>query len=266
MELASFRDFTNRLQQNLETDARVIGLVALGSMAEQGRTPDAWSDHDFFVIIVEGAQESFRQDLSWLPDTDKIVLSIRETEHGLKVFYEEGHLLEFAVFSAADLKVARVNDYRVLLDRGEIAVQMAAIQQPEATETSFDARRAFAMVLALSFVGTGRYRRGEQLSAHAFVKFYLLHHLLPLLAHVLKEQAQTTARLDNLDPFRRFEAVFPEPAARINAALLLPIPQAALALIEIAERYARPVMAISDYPATGVQMVRSYIQRIMVQL
>ncbi|MBX3064246.1 MAG: hypothetical protein KF726_14815 [Anaerolineae bacterium] len=260
MELQNFRDFTKHLQQNLETDPRVIGLVALGSMAEQGRTPDVWSDHDFFVITVEGVQESFRQDLSWLPDSDKIVLAIRETEHGLKVFYEEGHLLEFAVFSIADLTMARVNDFRVLLDRADIAAQMAAIQQPEAAATTFDPRRAVSMVLALSFVGTGRYRRGEQLSAHAFVKFYLLHHLLPLLAHVLKDQAKTSAKLDNLDPFRRFEAVFPDAGAQINRALLLPIPQAALALIDIAEQYARP--AISDYPATAVQMVRSYIQRL----
>ena len=67
MDLERYRSFTHQLRARLESDGRVLGLVALGSMAELGRTPDVWSDHDFFVITVAGVQESFRQDLGWLP-------------------------------------------------------------------------------------------------------------------------------------------------------------------------------------------------------
>lgn len=37
MDLKFYRSFTQRLRARLESDARVLGLVALGSMAELGR-------------------------------------------------------------------------------------------------------------------------------------------------------------------------------------------------------------------------------------
>ena len=74
MQLDAFRQWTARLQANLDVDSRVIGLVLLGSSAEVSRIPDAWSDHDFFVVTVDGVQENFRTDLSGLPDAEQIVL------------------------------------------------------------------------------------------------------------------------------------------------------------------------------------------------
>ena len=98
MEPEAFRGWTARLSEGLQVDNRVIGLVMLGSSADVGRVPDQWSDHDFFVITHPGAQEAMRQDLDWLPDPDQIVLNVRETAHGLKVLYADGHLIEFAIF------------------------------------------------------------------------------------------------------------------------------------------------------------------------
>lgn len=258
MKLDAYHYFTRRLQANLEADARVTGLVALGSMAEDSRLPDAWSDHDFFVITVPDVQEDLRRDLGWLPDHDQIVLRIRETAHGLKVLYGSGHLLEFAVFDEAELATVKANDYRVLLDRAAITPIMAQISRPQQSERDYDAARDFAMVIALIYVGAGRYARGEQLSAHAFIKLYVLHHLLPLLAHLLDSENKT--RLDNLDAFRRFEQVFPQAGAEINQALLLPPLEAAQALLTVAECCARP--ALPDYPAQAVQTVRDYLERI----
>ncbi|MCL4255495.1 MAG: aminoglycoside 6-adenylyltransferase, partial [Anaerolineae bacterium] len=94
MNLTDYRNFTHTLLQNVQADPRVIGLVALGSMAEQNRTPDDWSDHDFFLVVQSGTQELFRQDTSWLPYADRIIMSIRETQHGLKVMYDMPHLIE----------------------------------------------------------------------------------------------------------------------------------------------------------------------------
>jgi len=114
MQLDAFRQWTARLQANLDGDSRVgdsrvIGLVLLGSSAEVSRIPDAWSDHDFFVVTVDGVQENFR---TGLPDAEQIVLHPRETAHGLKVLFADGHLIEFAIFDLKELRLARVNDYR----------------------------------------------------------------------------------------------------------------------------------------------------------
>jgi hypothetical protein len=258
MDLDVYHHFTRRLQAHLEGDPRVLGLVALGSMAEIARLPDAWSDHDFFVITTPGSQEMFRSDLSWLPDGDQIALRIRETAHGLKVLYGSGHLLEFAVFDETELAAVHANDYRVLMDRAAITSIMAQIASPTPPDAGYDAARDLAMVLALIYVGAGRYARGEHLSAHAFVKLYVLHHLLPLLAHLLDSEHKT--RLDTLDPFRRFEQVFPQAGADINRALLMPPLEAAQALLTLAERIAQP--ALPDYPAQAALTVRQYLQRI----
>ena len=136
MDLERYRSFTRQLRARLESDTRVLGLVAVGSMAEAGRTPDAWSDHDFFVITVPGVQESFRQDLAWLPDAERIVLKVRETAHGLKVLYEDGHLLEFAIFDEAELHLARVNDYRVLLDRAHPEAGLLQLRAKSAADAA----------------------------------------------------------------------------------------------------------------------------------
>ena len=61
----------------------VLGLVALGSMAGRDYQPDEFSDHDFFVVAEPASAEPMRQDLSWLPQADAVVLSFRETAHGL---------------------------------------------------------------------------------------------------------------------------------------------------------------------------------------
>jgi hypothetical protein len=252
MQLDAFRQWTQRLRENLMTDPRVIGLVMLGSSAEVSRLPDSWSDHDFFVITVEGVQEALRTDLSWLPDADQIVLRPRETAHGLKVLFADGHLIEFAVFDLNELRLARVNDYRVLMDKVDGAIHTTLSEIAVASgNRSFDREREVAIMLSLLVVGVGRVARGEILSGQRFIKDYALNGLLRLIAH---ELPAADSSLDNLDPFRRVEWGYPTIAAEIQRALLLePIPAAA-ALLDIAEAHLR------DLPAPAVNVVRDVIE------
>src|SRR6478752_8174366 len=127
MELAEYQGFTDSLTESLGGRPEVLGLVALGSMALRDYAPDRHSDHDFFVVTRLGAAETLRSDLSWLPDSERISFSFRETSHGLKVLYDSGHLLELAVFEPDELALARVNRYRVLLDRADVTERLAAV-------------------------------------------------------------------------------------------------------------------------------------------
>ncbi len=255
MNLNDYHQFTTVLLNNIQTDPRVIGLVALGSMAEQGRTPDNWSDHDFFVIVKTGEQESFRQNLEWLPYAEQIVMSIRETEHGLKVLYDIPHLIEFAIFDANELHGAKANDYHILMDKGDVKGIMAQIST-RSPKPNNNSQRDLLMVLALFYVGAGRYARGEKLSAHIFIKHHLLHHLLPLLINLLGYNP----KLDNLDPFRRLEQVYPDIATQINNALLLPPVSCALALLDVL--VAQTQSRITPYPTEAVDVVRAYLKGI----
>ncbi|HYO24292.1 MAG TPA: hypothetical protein VEQ85_05020 [Lacipirellulaceae bacterium] len=228
--------FTRELQGRLAADARVLGLVALGSMAARDYRPDRWSDHDFFVVVAPGTQEAMRADLAWLPGRERIVLSFRETAHGHKVLYDDGHLLEFALFDLEELSLAHVNRYRVLLDRAGIEArlrQMAAASARHGHGVASD-EALIGQFLANLLVGIGRYRRGEQLSAAQFVKTFALRHLLILFTRHLP--APQHALLDNLDPFRRFERVFPSLGAELNTILGQELPLAANALLALAQR------------------------------
>jgi hypothetical protein len=257
MNITAYNAFTQQLLDNLKPDVRVLGVVALGSMAQQSRLPDNWSDHDFFVITTTGEQENFRQALSWLPDAANIVLHVRETDHGLKVLYASGHLIEFAVFDSQELYLAKVNDYRVLYDTTDIAARLQKIARTSSYQPR-DEYRAFSLFISLLLVGAGRYARGEVLSAHRFIKELALTELLPLLVKYLPSQNRKP--LDNLDPFRRFEQVFPEVAAQLNASLLKPPLIAARELLTLADRHLRD--ALPDYPAEAVDVVYHYLDDI----
>jgi hypothetical protein len=215
--------FTEALRARLADDPRVLGLVAVGSMANRDYAPDAWSDHDFFVIAPE--PETLRNDLSWLPEPQRIALSFRETEHGVKVVYDDGHLLEFAVFDLEELAVAGVNRYRVLLDRGGVEERVAALHtEPHGDEW------LFGMFVTGALVAYGRARRGELLSASFFV-VQTLRHLTALVGDA--------PILDDLDPLRRFERAYPELGSELASIVRRSPAVAAVALLDVGERELR---------------------------
>jgi hypothetical protein len=229
------RAFTEAVRTRLSDDADVLGLVGLGSTSGQPPEPDAFSDHDLFVVTRPGAQERFRTDLGWLPDTEgPVALALRETAHGVKVLFASGHLVEFAAFEPDELSLARVNRYAVLLDRGDVAARLARVR--EATATAGAARRPderwhAGQLLTTLVIGAGRAARGERLSGHQLVRVAALGHLVTLLrAGLAGPEAEA---LDDLDPFRRLERALPEAAAAIDEALARPVIETARGLLAL---------------------------------
>src|SRR5437868_3570335 len=212
----------------------VLGVVLLGSSSGLPPLPDAHSDHDLFVVTRPGAQERFRTDLGWLPDAGAIALAFRETPHGVKVLYAGGHLVEFAAFDLDELAVARVNRYRVALDRADVAARMARVRATTAAESTRapDLGWHIGQFLTQLVVGVSRDARGERLSGHQFIRVHALGHLAVLLRSKLP--AEVAAQLDDLDAYRRFELAFPELGHELDAALRQPAAAAARTLLEIA--------------------------------
>ncbi|MFP2902809.1 hypothetical protein, partial [Corallococcus sp. 4LFB] len=164
MDTAAYQAFTMELTRRVDADGRFRGLVALGSMAARDYPPDDFSDHDFFVIAWPGHAETLRHERGWLPRAEDVALVFRETAHGLKVVYRDGHLLEFAVFDLEELSFARVNRYRVLLDKGGVTERMDARARDTAVElqrTAPDDAWLFGQWLTQVLVGMGRHARGE---------------------------------------------------------------------------------------------------------
>lgn len=242
MSPEKYRDFVAELVARLQPDPAILGLVATGSMAAIGILPDRYSDHDFWLVTTPEAAESWRADPGFLPRADEIAFAFRETAHGVKVVYRDGHLVEYAVFAPAELGLARVNRYRLLIDRGSLAARLEALRRATLAEAAgFDERRAAGELLTNLLVAANRFRRGEILSAHRLVAAGAAAHLLALLAR--HAPAERPDRQDDLDPARRFEESHPRLAARIAAALRGSPLEAARELLEIYREELAPRLA-----------------------
>jgi len=123
------------------------------------------------VITHPGTQEALRTHLDWLPEPDQIVLRPRETKHGLKVLYDDGHVIEFAVFDLQELTLARVNEYRVVFEPADASISavLRSLEAPDAPST-FDREREIEIMLMLLVIGSGRVARGEIISGGRFIK------------------------------------------------------------------------------------------------
>ncbi len=236
MDGNEYRAFTERLIGWADATPEVRGLVALGSMAGRSRVPDVWSDHDFWVVVDDGAAERLRTTHDWLPDPERIVLFFRETHHGVKAVYDDGHLVEPAIFEAEELAVTRANAYRVLVDKMDLAARMetiAASTEAEASDSQPDDEFLFGQFLTNLLVGTGRWARGERQSGRLFVKQHAVGHLLQLANRHCP--AESSGSLDNLDPHRRLEFAFPEFGERLAAILAEDVPVAAEGLLGLGQ-------------------------------
>jgi len=246
--------FIHALVEEVGADPDVLGLVLCGSSAETGRR-DQWSDHDFLLITADGTPESYRTDLGWLPESDAIAFSFRETAHGLKVLYRSGLMLEFAAFDRAEFASCALNHYSVAMDRGGIADVARDVRARSLTPRTVDRVAEFRNFLSLIYLGTGRARRGELLSANVMIRTYATEHLLRLVRDLLPADRLTS--LDALDPWRRFESADPEFAAAVDSAVARPCEDCARALVDLAAS-TMPVRW-PEYPVEDLEVVRALL-------
>jgi hypothetical protein len=246
--------FLDTLVRTAESDPRIQGLVLCGSSADTGRR-DQWSDHDFLVITDDGTPEQFRTDLSWLPDADDIAWSFRETTHGLKALYRSGLLIEFAVFDRAEFAGCVLNHASVVIDRGGIGAIADEVRGRSLAPRPVDRLSEFRLVLALVYIGTGRARRGERLSAGMFLRAYAVEHLLRLARDLLP--GDQTTQLDTLDVFRRFETADTDLAEAVDAAVRLDVEDVGRGLLAAAEQWLPPRWP--EYPPDDIAVVRGLL-------
>lgn len=225
LALAEFMFYSDALAQCAHEHEDVLGLVLVGSAADTERV-DEWSDHDFFLIVKVGVGEAMRKDLSWLPNHEDVVIAARETAHGLKVVYRNGHVLEFAVFEDPELELASVNYWAVPVDKTNITSRVQALEA-KTHGAPFEEEKEWGLFLALILIAVGRARRGEVLIAGQAIRSYYLKHVLGFVRDRRRPIAGTEGLEDNLDRFRRFERQYPDEAVRIENILQLPVEDSA---------------------------------------
>jgi len=236
MKHEAYEALTAELTAWAMSEPSVIGLVAVGSTGGVLREPDEWSDHDVLVVTIDGTANRFLDDLTWLPAAHRIAVHFVETDRGRSLIYDDGHLIELAVFDESDLEDLPLNTYRVLVDQGHIEKRLATItrQTTERVEAEdAEGTNRYHRFVKELVIGLARYGRGETLSANQRIRGPAMTILLSLIGDFLhSEQAQTR---DNLDPHRRFELAHPAHASRLNQALESPVPELADEMLRIAE-------------------------------
>ncbi len=253
--------FTQRLQANLEGDDRVLALVALGSTALADRC-DPYSDHDCWVVVKPGAKSALCEDIAWLPDTEEVVVAIRPGVHYLVVLYATGHIVEAGIFEPHELSEGKLESYAVLFDRGDTEEKLKGIAacsaiQPSPEENISECIKALIALLT----GASRAARGEFLSAHKYLRCFVPDLLLGLLARYKNAPGERLA--DPLDPWRRWEQIDPALAAEMLAAVELPLMDAALPLLDLADRELGAVLP--GYPVEAAAAVRRALNQLCRQ-
>ena len=237
MNKTEFLRFGEELKHNLDGVDSVIGLAFVGSAADVERA-DEWSDHDFFVFTTDGNAEALRQNLEWLPDYDHIAFWIRETEHGLKVIYQSGHVLEFAVFEPA-WEVSGVNAYEVVLDKAQIEQRMKDAQT-RSVPRPVDVDRECSLLLAHLLIGIGRYRRGELIAANQFITSFCVGSVIKLADVLCAASPGSQDSVDNQNPLRRFEQRHPQLARDLDRIQRMDLETNGQELLRLADQHFGP--------------------------
>jgi hypothetical protein len=221
--------------RSLARSGHALALIGLGSVGTELARLDEYSDLDFFAIVEAGYKTHYIQGLGWLSDIHPIAYHFQNSAHGYKLLFDDGIFCEFAVFEPTELRAIPFSAGRIVWKRAEVD---PAIGSPElATASSLrSVEELIGEALTNLYVGLGRYRRGEKLSAMRFIQGYAVDRIVELSAHLEPEHPAFK------DPFvneRRFEQRFPQIAA------LIPrftqgyerTPESALAILEFLEAH-----------------------------
>lgn len=197
--------------RSLESTGTALALIGLGSVGRESERIDAYSDLDFFAIVQPGHKADYMQDLGWLSHLCPIAYAFQNTVDGFKVLYEDGIFCEYAVFEPQELEHIPFAPGRLVWAAEGIdpAICEPRLPVPQAHEHALE--WVVGEALTNLYVGLGRYRRGEKLSAMRLVQVHAVDRLLELAA-ILDPQPGLR---DPFSPERRLEQRYPHLAEEL---------------------------------------------------
>ena len=174
--MKQLKRFDQIIQFNQSKDY-VLGFIGFGSMHHKHRL-DAYSDIDFFIIVDDDYKETFLKDISWL-EVAPIAWWYQETKDGLKVIYNDGIFLEFAVFTQSELSGIPFETGTVYYLKEGVSEHIFAPKQ--LPKKDIDKTYVFNTWLSNLYIGLLREMRGEKVAAFLMIQVYASHHFLTLL-------------------------------------------------------------------------------------
>ena len=214
MEAATLLKRLDEIGASLERSGHALALIGLGSVGLDLQRLDAWSDLDFFAIVETGFKQHYIQNLSWLTDLAPVSFFFQNTVDGYKLLYVDGVFCEFAVFEPAELETAVYASGRLVWKQPHVPESWSQpARQPQKPDKS---GRDWLLGEALTnlYVGLGREKRGERLTAQRYIQNFAVDRVLELVEGMQKPQPITR---DSFDINRRFEQRFPDVADLLPA-------------------------------------------------
>ena len=194
----------DEIGQVLKKSEKALALLGLGSVGiELGRL-DEYSDLDFFVITKIGCKSYFLDNLDWLKSISDLAFYFQNTKDGYKVLFDDGIFCEFAVFEPDELSKIPFSQGRIIWKEDINENICKPIIKTEKTAQSKE--WIIGEILTNLYIGLGRYRRGEKLSATRFIQSYAVDRVLELACYIEQKNH------NNVDIFsneRRFEQIYP---------------------------------------------------------
>ena len=198
----------DRLLQRLDDIGRslaqwptAMALIGLGSVGRELDRLDDYSDLDFFVIVEGHDKPRYLDDLSWLSAAHPLAFAFRNTVDGHKFLFDDGIYGEMAVFGPDELAVAVYSPGRIVWRRDDAPESWAAPAVWPPRRQPPEPGWLLGEALTNLYVGLGRFRRGEKLSAFRFIQQHAVDRVLDLMA---REDGDRQGG-DPLDRPRRFE-------------------------------------------------------------
>lgn len=194
-----------------------LALIGLGSAGLELDRLDEHSDLDFFVIVEREHKRAYIDDLSWLAAAYPLAYWFRNSADGYKFLFADGIYGEFAVFEPEELANATYPPGRLVWRRDDAPEAWAAPPDWPPRRSRPAADHLLGEALTNLYVGLGRYRRGEKLSAFRFIQGYAVDRVIELASLMASE---TAAGEDLFDGPRRFERRYPALAGKLPALML----------------------------------------------
>lgn len=200
----------DEIGQSLAQSDGALALLGLGSVGQELARLDDYSDLDFFVIVRPGQKDRFIADLDWLSRIHPVVYAFQNTADGYKLLFADGIFCEFAIFEPDELAQIPFTPGRLVWQAADF--DAAVVNRPAATKSERSTEWLVGEALTNLYVGLGRYRRGEKLSAARFIQGYAVDRVVDLAAQI---EVGPSGWGDPFDGARRFEMRFGDTAVHL---------------------------------------------------
>jgi hypothetical protein len=221
---------------SLKDSKNALALLALGSCGLEQERMDEYSDLDFFAIVKNGYKQKYINELDWLKTVAPVEYYFKNTVDGYKLIFSDGVFCEFAVFEGDELQSIPFSEGKIIWSADDFNKSICEPKIIEKSQKEKNVDWLIGEIITNIYVGLGRYRRGEKLSAYKLIQYHAFERIIELLPK-LEQGKEIISDIFNRD--RRIENKYPKTSVRFCEFIqgYDRTPESAKAMLEFLDQY-----------------------------